>query len=76
MSPFANFRDASCGLSTFDLTVPDCVRGIAKARDVGLLVFRNGSWEFDCEEYEHYEQVNSMAFRRCLNMLNQFNFRV
>jgi cell division cycle 14 len=63
--PFAPFRDASCGPSTYHLTVLDCLRGLARARDAGLLDFRSppggrpGGASFDCAAYEHFEQVEN-----------------
>eukprot|EP00877_Chromochloris_zofingiensis_P013433 jgi/Chrzof1/8343/Cz03g06260.t1 len=59
LKPFQPFRDASCGVSTFHLTVQDCISGIQKAREVGFIDVRNGVWNFDLEEYEHYEQVEN-----------------
>lgn len=40
LKPFAPFRDASCGPSTYHLTVLDCLRGSQRARDAGLLDFK------------------------------------
>eukprot|EP00879_Flechtneria_rotunda_P006044 GHRR01006357.1.p1 GENE.GHRR01006357.1~~GHRR01006357.1.p1 ORF type:complete len:659 (+),score=235.53 GHRR01006357.1:217-2193(+) len=56
-APYMPFRDASCGVPTFNLQPIDCIRGIAKAREVGFIDASNGTWRFDLEEYEHYEQV-------------------
>lgn len=47
------FHDASPCACTFDLTILDCLRGLAKARMYGFFDFA----KFDVEEYEHYEQV-------------------
>lgn len=60
LKPFAPFRDASCGTSTFHLTVLDCIRGMEKAKAVGFIDFhlREGS-TFNLEEYEHFEQVEN-----------------
>ncbi len=55
--PFVPFRDASCGVSTFHLTVLDCLKGIQKARDVGFIDWNSGSSSWSLEEYEQYEQV-------------------
>mmetsp|Transcript_4965 Transcript_4965/g.10684 ORF Transcript_4965/g.10684 Transcript_4965/m.10684 type:complete len:710 (+) Transcript_4965:238-2367(+) len=57
--PFVPFRDASCGVSTFHLTVLDCVKGIQKARDVGFIDWNSGNSTWSVEEYEHYEQVEN-----------------
>mmetsp|Transcript_47807 Transcript_47807/g.88970 ORF Transcript_47807/g.88970 Transcript_47807/m.88970 type:complete len:663 (-) Transcript_47807:447-2435(-) len=60
LKPFAPFRDASCGASSFHLTVLDCIRGMEKAKSVGFVDFhlREGS-TFNLEEYEYYEQVEN-----------------
>lgn len=57
--PFAPFRDASCGVSCFHLTVLDCLRGIQKARDVGFIDWNSGNSSWSIDEYEHYEQVEN-----------------
>jgi hypothetical protein len=48
-----SFHDASPCPCTFDLTVLDCIQGLAKARRLGLF----NDEHFDVEEYEHFEQV-------------------
>eukprot|EP00191_Tetraselmis_sp_GSL018_P004509 CAMPEP_0177596176 /NCGR_PEP_ID=MMETSP0419_2-20121207/10863_1 /TAXON_ID=582737 /ORGANISM="Tetraselmis sp., Strain GSL018" /LENGTH=223 /DNA_ID=CAMNT_0019087911 /DNA_START=730 /DNA_END=1401 /DNA_ORIENTATION=+ len=53
--PFVPFRDASCGVSTFHLTVEDCLKGMQRARDAGIISFTNNT--FDVQEYLYYEQV-------------------
>lgn len=53
LSPLPSFHDASPCTCTFELTVLDCLRGLAKARAFGFFDFDN----FDVEEYEHFEQV-------------------
>ncbi|WIA28379.1 hypothetical protein OEZ86_010925 [Tetradesmus obliquus] len=58
-APYMPFRDASCGVPTFNLQPIDCIRGIAKARDCGFIDASNGVWRFDLAEYEHYEQVEN-----------------
>ncbi|KAF8072515.1 CDC14A [Scenedesmus sp. PABB004] len=58
-APYMPFRDASCGVPTFNLQPIDCIRGLAKARDVGFIDASGGSWRFDLDEYEHYEQVEN-----------------
>ena len=35
LEPFAGFRDASCGVPTYQLGVLDAIRGMAKAKEVG-----------------------------------------
>ncbi|CAG9467399.1 unnamed protein product [Pedinophyceae sp. YPF-701] len=59
LRPFASFRDASCGPSTFPLTPQDCLKGMQRARDTGLVRFTplGDPTAFDILEYEHYEQV-------------------
>ncbi|KAG2484766.1 hypothetical protein HYH03_016420 [Edaphochlamys debaryana] len=57
--PFVPFRDASCGVSTFHLTVYDVIRGIQRARDVGFIDWNSGSSSWSLEEYEYYEQVEN-----------------
>lgn len=47
------FRDASYGSCTYQLTVLDVLRGIGQAVLHGWLDFDT----FDCDAYEHYEQV-------------------
>ena len=47
------FHDASPCACTYDLTVLDCLRGLAKARRYEFFDFAN----FDVDEYEYYEQV-------------------
>ncbi|CAL8467135.1 g6671 [Coccomyxa elongata] len=59
MEPFLPFRDPSRGPSCFDLTVYDCVRGIAKAKEVGFLDWHLPECTFNLAEYEHYEQVEN-----------------
>lgn len=47
------FHDASPCVCTYDLTILDCLRGLAKARMYGFFDFDT----FSVEEYEHFEQV-------------------
>ncbi|KAI2507274.1 Dual specificity protein phosphatase [Fragilaria crotonensis] len=49
------FHDASPCACSFQLTVLDCLRGLAKARQCGFFDFTN----FDVAEYEHFEQVEN-----------------
>lgn len=53
-SPTPPFHDASPCACTYDLTVLDCLRGLAKARMYGFFDFET---DFNVEEYEHFEQV-------------------
>ena len=49
------FRDASMGLCLFNLTVLDCLRGLAKAHALGWVNFET----FDVDEYEWFERVEN-----------------
>eukprot|EP01006_Ploeotia_vitrea_P000364 TRINITY_DN102933_c0_g1_i1.p1 TRINITY_DN102933_c0_g1~~TRINITY_DN102933_c0_g1_i1.p1 ORF type:complete len:534 (-),score=9.36 TRINITY_DN102933_c0_g1_i1:57-1658(-) len=51
--PFLPFRDAAMGVSTFNITVLDCLRGLYKAKVLGWINLDT----FNVEEYEHFEQV-------------------
>ncbi|KAF8766863.1 Dual specificity protein phosphatase like protein [Argiope bruennichi] len=53
--PFLSFRDASVGPSTYHLGLLDCFRAVKKALINGFFNFEN----FDLEEYEYYERVES-----------------
>ncbi len=53
--PFIPFRDASQSISTYNLTILDCLRGIAKAMAHRFLVYET----FNAEEYYHYEKVEN-----------------
>ncbi|KAK9810687.1 hypothetical protein WJX73_010715 [Symbiochloris irregularis] len=59
VAPFALFRDASNLPSTFQLTVEDCIKGLAKARDTGLLDWQQSPCTWNLAEYEFYEQVEN-----------------
>lgn len=59
LKPYVPFRDASCGASTFHLTVLDCLRAVEKAKSCGFIDFHKPDGRFDVEEYEHYEQVEN-----------------
>ena len=47
------FHDASPVQCTYDLTILDCLRGMAKARSLGFF----DETTFDVDEYEYFEQV-------------------
>lgn len=49
------FHDATQFVCTYDLTVLDCIRGLAKARAYGFFDFSS----FDLKEYRFYEQVEN-----------------
>lgn len=53
ISPLPPFHDASPCPCTYELTVLDCLKGLAKARSHGFFDFE----DFDVDEYEHFEQV-------------------
>lgn len=53
--PFLAFRDPTCGISTYRLTVLDCIRAVLKANQVGWIDVNN----FNLEEYEYFEQVEN-----------------
>ena len=59
IKPFAPFRDASCTVTTFNLTVLDCLKGIHRAKTVGFIDFHLPGSTFDVHEYEHYERVEN-----------------
>jgi cell division cycle 14 len=61
LKPFAPFRDASCGASTFHLTVLDCLRGMERAKAVGFVDISQRQWRFNLQEYEYYEQVRAKS---------------
>jgi len=51
--PFLPFRDATMGVSTFHLTIPDCLLGLEKAIEA-----RWFDWtRFDLESYDFFEKV-------------------
>ncbi|KAF8076047.1 tyrosine protein phosphatase [Lyophyllum atratum] len=52
---FMPFRDAGCGPSDFNLNIQDCLWGIWKAMQNGLLDMN----EFSVEDYEFYEKVEN-----------------
>ncbi|KAF9191077.1 cell division control protein 14 [Haplosporangium sp. Z 767] len=46
------YRDAGCGPSTYHLTILDCLRGLRKGLDLGLLRLD----QFDVKEYKYFER--------------------
>ncbi|KAF9302419.1 Dual specificity protein phosphatase cdc14a [Mortierella antarctica] len=56
--PFTPYRDAGFGPSTFSLSILDCLQGLRKGLDLGLLRLD----QFDVKEYEHYESVSNGDF--------------
>eukprot|EP01036_Dinobryon_divergens_P024532 gene24532-32994_t len=53
--PFPSWHDATPVACTFNLTILDTLRGLAKARECRFFDFN----KFNIEEYEHYEQVEN-----------------
>ncbi|KAL0216828.1 hypothetical protein RCL1_007311 [Eukaryota sp. TZLM3-RCL] len=53
--PLVPFRDASSGLSTFNLTILDLMKSLVKARSVGLFDLSS----FDVVHYEFYSRVEN-----------------
>ncbi|KAF9153969.1 Dual specificity protein phosphatase cdc14a [Linnemannia schmuckeri] len=53
-----SFRDAGCGPVTYTLSILDCLRGLRKGLDRGLLRLDR----FNVKEYEHYERVSNGDF--------------
>lgn len=53
--PFLPFRDATCGVSSFHLTILDCLKGLEKSIEHGWF-----DWtRFDLESYEFYGKVEN-----------------
>mmetsp|Transcript_147062 Transcript_147062/g.271396 ORF Transcript_147062/g.271396 Transcript_147062/m.271396 type:complete len:444 (-) Transcript_147062:129-1460(-) len=53
--PFLPFRDATCGVCTFHLTIVDCLKGLEKS-----IEFRWFDWNrFDVEAYDFFEKVEN-----------------
>ena len=48
---FIPFRDAAYGISSFNLTLLDCLKAVSKAHKLNFFNFD----DFDLEEYEFYE---------------------
>jgi cell division cycle 14 len=53
--PFMPFRDPTCGISTYHLSVYDCIQAISKAQKLDWIDFNN----FRLDEYEYFEQVKN-----------------
>lgn len=53
--PFILFRDASYGMSAYQISLMDCLNAIHKAHKLGYFNFNS----FDFVEYEHYERVEN-----------------
>ncbi|KAF9911583.1 Dual specificity protein phosphatase cdc14a [Linnemannia zychae] len=53
-----SFRDAGCGPVTYTLSILDCLRGLRKGLDRGLLRLD----KLNVKEYEHYERVSNGDF--------------
>eukprot|EP00887_Chlorella_sp_A99_P005476 scaffold1.g5476.t1 len=58
LEPFVGFRDASCGMPSYQLPVLSVVRGMYRAKEVGFINWHRGE-AFDVDEYEHFEQVEN-----------------
>lgn len=54
---FCPFRDAAYGMSTYHLTLLDCLHAIDKAFKLGFFNFD----DFDVDEYEYYEVRDAAA---------------
>lgn len=52
---FIMFRDASYGISVYQISLMDCLRAVHKAYNLGFFGFNS----FDFVEYEHYERVEN-----------------
>ncbi|CAE7510556.1 Cdc14a, partial [Symbiodinium pilosum] len=50
--PFLPYRDATCGICTYSLTVLDCLKGLEKAIECGWFDWK----QFDVESYEFFEK--------------------
>ncbi|KAJ3110520.1 Dual specificity protein phosphatase cdc14a [Phlyctochytrium bullatum] len=56
--PFLPYRDAGYGAATYHITILDCLRGMYKALQLGLLDLEG----IDPDEYEFYERVENGDF--------------
>lgn len=55
---FVPFRDAAYGMSTYHLTLLDCLHAVEKSHKLGFFNFD----DFDVDEYEYYEKVQNGDF--------------
>jgi len=53
--PFLPFRDATCGICTYQCTILDCLKGMEYAMRIGWFDPSN----FDVATYEYYERVEN-----------------
>lgn len=53
--PFLPFRDALPNISTFHLTVEDCLKGLEKAMELSWFQYN----QFDVETYEFFEKIEN-----------------
>ncbi|KAH7291860.1 hypothetical protein KP509_29G038800 [Ceratopteris richardii] len=53
--PFLPFRDPTCGISTYHLSVLDCIRALSKGKRIGWIDLHT----FNVKEYEYFEQVEN-----------------
>lgn len=53
--PFLPYRDATCGICTYGLTVLDCAKGVEKAIQCGWFDWK----QFDVDSYEFFEKVEN-----------------
>ncbi|KTW27798.1 hypothetical protein T552_02237 [Pneumocystis carinii B80] len=56
--PYKPFRDAGYAPADYGISIQDCVYGLWKAKEVGILNIKN----LDLEEYETYERVEHGDF--------------
>ena len=57
LEPFAQFRDASVGSSSYHITVLDCVRAMHAAACVGLVDFHTENPSIPIKDHAHYEKL-------------------
>lgn len=53
--PFLPYRDATCGICTYQCNILDCVKGLEKSIELGWFDWRR----FDVESYEFFEKVEN-----------------
>ena len=60
LKPFTPFRDASCGPTTYNLSVLDSIRALERAKACGIVDFHlREKSSFNIDEYEHCERVEN-----------------